>query len=238
MKKNTIEAIILAGGFGLRLKEVVDDIPKVMAPVNGRPFLEYILDYLYINNFNHLVFSVGYKNEIIKEHFKNEYKGMRIDYAIEKEPLGTGGGIKLAFQYIEGPRAIVLNGDTMFRIDYDRIYRFHFSSNSNFSIVLREVDNVDRFGAVETNEDGLITGFSEKNEKRGKGKINGGIYLIEKEFFTDLKFPDKFSIEKDGFEKYCDQYNFYGILSKGYFIDIGIPADYLKAQDEFKKFEN
>ncbi len=230
------EAIILAGGFGTRLKDVVSDVPKVMAPVNERPFLEYLLDYLDSNKFNHVVLSVGYKNEIIRKHFGNKYKSIKIDYAIEDKPLGTGGGIKKAFEYIRGYSALVLNGDTMFRIDMNRIFKFHFSKRSMFSIVLRELDRVDRYGTVTLDENHRIIGFEEKGKQTGPGLINGGIYLIDKNFFTTMDFPDKFSIEKDCFEKMYNFFPFYGLVSKQYFLDIGIPEDYQKAQDEFKKF--
>ena len=231
------EAIILAGGFGTRLKEVVNDIPKVMAPVKGRPFLEYILDYLEKNVFTHVVLSVGYKHEIIQEHFKDKYKSIHIDYAIEEEPLGTGGAIQMAFKQINGYRAMVFNGDTMFRVDMDKIVNFHFSKSSVFSLVLREVENVERYGVVEFNNDGKIIDFSEKGKNTGVGKINGGVYVIDKKFFEHMDFPEKFSMEKDGFEKMYESYPFYGILCKQYFIDIGVPDDYKRAQHEFEEFE-
>ena len=231
------EAIILAGGLGTRLKEVVNDVPKVMAPVNGRPFLEYVLDYLERNIFNHVVLSVGYKYEVIKKHFGNRYKSIEIDYAIEDEPLGTGGGIKKSFEFIKGFRALVLNGDTMFRIDMNKIFGFHFSKSADFSIVLREVDNVSRYGSVELDENQRVVRFNEKGEQTGKGNINGGIYLINKKFFEKNKFADKFSLEKDCFEKLYKTHPFYGIVCKQYFLDIGIPEDYKTAQDDFKKFE-
>ena len=230
------EAIILAGGFGTRLKDVVSDVPKVMAPVNERPFLEYLLDYLDSNEFNHIVLSVGYKNEVISKHFGNKYKSIKIDYAIEDKPLGTGGGIKKAFEYIRGYSTLVLNGDTMFRIDMNRIFEFHFSNRSMFSIVLRELDRVDRYGTVKLNGNHRITGFKEKGKQTGPGLINGGIYLIDKKFFLTRDFPDKFSIEKDCFEKMYNFFPFYGLVSKQYFLDIGIPEDYQRAQDEFKEF--
>jgi D-glycero-alpha-D-manno-heptose 1-phosphate guanylyltransferase len=231
------EAIILAGGLGTRLREVVSDVPKVMAPVRGRPFLEYILDYLEKNIYTHVVLSVGYKHEVIREHFKDRYKSIRIDYAIEEEPLGTGGAIQMAFQYINGFRAVVLNGDTMFRVDMDKLINFHFAKSAGFTIVLREVVDVERYGAVEINIENKVIGFSEKGENTGEGKINGGVYIIDKKFFEINDFPKKFSMEKDGFEKLYETYPFYGVLCKQYFIDIGVPDDYKRAQYEFEEFE-
>ena len=208
------EAIILAGGLGTRLKEVVNDVPKVMAPVNGRPFLEYVLDYLERNIFNHVVLSVGYKYEVIKKHFGNRYKSIEIDYAIEDEPLGTGGGIKKAFGKIESEAALVFNGDTFFDVDLKSLITFRDDNNSDIVIVLRLVNDVKRFGSITNDKENIITDFSEKNIKSGKGYINGGIYF---------------------FEKYHKSNKFYAFHSSSYFRDIGIPEDYFKAQDEFKK---
>ncbi|MCF8368603.1 MAG: nucleotidyltransferase family protein [Bacteroidales bacterium] len=232
----TQEAIILAGGKGTRLKEVVSDVPKVMAPINGRPFLEYVLDYLENYVVEHVVLSVGYMHKVIMDHFGNQYKSITIDYAIEEEALGTGGGIKKAFEYIHDNRAFVFNGDTMFRINLIRLFDFQISRETDFSMVLRQVDNVSRYGAVEYDDEKRITGFFEKGEQQGPGMINGGVYLIHKRFFNQHQFPDKFSIEKDCFEKMVNAYPFFGIVCKQYFLDIGIPEDYERAQHEFKEF--
>ena len=232
----TQEAIILAGGLGTRLNNVVKDLPKVMAPVNGRPFLEYLLDYLSDFVIEHVVLSVGYMKEPIMDHFGSQYKDIKIDYAIEEEPLGTGGAIKNAFNFIEGNRAFVLNGDTMFRLDLIRHFDFHSIRKTDFSITLREVEDVSRYGSVELDEDRKIIAFREKGDKRGKGFINGGVYLIHRRFFEKYAFPEKFSIEKDCLEALVDTGQFYGLVCRQYFIDIGIPEDYEKAQDEFKTF--
>jgi D-glycero-alpha-D-manno-heptose 1-phosphate guanylyltransferase len=230
------EAIILAGGLGTRLKEVVHDVPKVMAPVNGRPFLEYILDYLNHEVFTHVVLSVGYKHDIIINHFGNQYKSISIDYAIEEQPLGTGGGIKKAFEKVKGRKALVLNGDTMFAVNLDKLVSFHFAHQSNFTMALRQLDNVERYGSVSIDLNQRIYKFEEKGEYAGEGLINGGVYIINKKFFEENEFPDKFSIEKDAFEKMYLDYPFYGVICHRKFIDIGIPEDYKRAQDEFKEF--
>ncbi len=230
------EAIILAGGKGTRLQGVVNDVPKPMALVNGRPFLEYLLDYLDDNVFDHVVLSVGYKNEIIRDHFGNRYKSIDIDYAVEEEPLGTGGAIKKAFELIKERRALVFNGDTMFRLNIERLTYFHQAKSADITIVLREVDNVLRYGSVERDDEMKITGYNEKGTRNGFGLINGGVYLINKNFFDRNDFPEKFSIEKDCFEKMYDTCSIYGLKCRQYFIDIGIPEDYQKAQDDFKRF--
>ncbi len=232
------EAVILAGGLGTRLKTVIPDMPKAMAPVNGKPFLDYQLDYLQGVGVEHVVLSVGYKREMIIGHYGNRYGNMDIDYAVEKEPLGTGGGVKLAMQKVSGKSVLVMNGDTLFRINYRKFLNIHQSKNSKMSIVLREVDDVSRYGCIQTDVDGRITGFTEKGTSEGQGLINGGVYLMNKAFFESFHLPDKFSLEKDFFEKYYHRYPFYGILCRQYFIDIGIPEDYAKAQDDFKTFEH
>jgi len=231
------EAIILAGGLGTRLKEVVPDLPKAMAPVNGKPFLDYQLDYLDVFGINHIILSVGYLHEKIIGHYGNQYKNMRIDYAIEKEPLGTGGGMLLAMQKVEGSSVVVLNGDTFFMIDYKKFFDIHRGKESKLSIILREVVDVSRYGSVERDDSRVITGFFEKSKKKGTGYINGGIYLINKAFFLSNNLPEKFSLEKDFFEKIYKEHKIYGILCRQYFIDIGIPADYKRAQNDFKQFE-
>ncbi|MCX6250979.1 MAG: nucleotidyltransferase family protein [Bacteroidetes bacterium] len=233
-----MEAIILAGGFGTRLKSVVDDIPKSMALVNGHPFLEYLLNYLTGQGIHKVIFSVGYKNEQIRDYFKDHYKGMQICYAIEDEPLGTGGGIKNAFMQVDGDLAYTMNGDSLFRLDFSAMHKLHTTSVADITIALRYFTETDRYGTVKIDDNRKITGFIEKIEGLGGGYINGGVYLINRSFFEKQDFPQKFSIEKDCFEKFCKEARIFGYLSRGYFLDIGIPEDYQKAQDDFKRFED
>ena len=230
------EAVILAGGLGTRLREVVKDIPKSMAPVDGRPFLEYQLDYLHVFGVQRVILSVGYLRQAIMDHFGNDYNGIRIEYAIEEEPLGTGGGLKLAMQKASEVNIPVLNGDTFFMIDFKKLIDIHRGKESKLTIVLREMEDVSRYGTIERNDDRQITAFHEKSEKSGKGFINGGIYLINRRFFLEQDLPEKFSLEKDFFENIYKTHKIYGILCRQYFIDIGVPEDYAKAQHDFKEF--
>lgn len=229
---NPKEAIILAGGFGTRLQGVVKDLPKPMAPVNGRPFLTYILDYLIEYHYTKVVLSVGYLHEIIEEFFGTQYKSLEIDYAVETEPLGTGGGILFAFSKCKTDDVLVINGDTMFKVDLDEFEHFHQDKGCLLSIVLREVEDVARYGSVVIGGNGMITLFSEKQASVGRGLINGGIYLIDRKLFDKYPQPQKFSFEKDLMTKCYTQEMFYGMPSDGYFIDIGIPEDYARAQRE------
>lgn len=227
------EAIILAGGLGTRLRSVVKDVPKPMATINGRPFLEYILDYLNKYNFERIILAVGYKSDVIKNHFGNSYKELNIKYSEEREPLGTGGAIKKALMFSEERDVLILNGDTFFVIDLIRFYKFHAEKKSNLTIALKKKRNIERYGAVLIDEDGKILGFFEKNYVN-EGLINGGIYILNKPFFLSLNFSDKFSFEKEFLERYYNMYSFYGMIFDSYFIDIGTPEDYEKAKKELK----
>jgi D-glycero-alpha-D-manno-heptose 1-phosphate guanylyltransferase len=233
-----LEAIILAGGFGTRLHQVVSELPKSMALVNGRPFIEYLLNYLRGQGITKFIFSVGYKKDVIRAHLQNQFKNIPVEYAVEEEPLGTGGGIKNAFKMIEGKSAFVLNGDSMFRMGMSALSQLHNDNNADITIALRFLEDTDRFGSVEINDEKRITGFREKGSDNGPGYINGGIYLINKSFLIDRDFPEIFSIEKDCFERYFKESRFFGFPSRGYFLDIGIPEDFYRAQNEFRPFED
>lgn len=228
------EAVILAGGLGTRLREVVSDIPKSMAPVNGKPFLEYQLAYLQSWGVDHVVLSVGYKHEVIMEHFGEQFQDIRIDYALEEKPLGTGGGIRLALQKINGQAAFILNGDTFFEVNLQRLHDLYRIKSADLCMALHFCDDVSRYGTVEIDEDGRITGFHEKGKQQGEGFMNGGVYFFKKAYFDSFDFPEKFSLENDFFEKHFREEHFYGLKCYSYFIDIGIPEDYKRAQHEFK----
>ena len=233
-----MEAIILAGGFGTRLQKVVNDLPKSMALINNKPFLEYLLNFLTGQGIQKVIFSVGYKREIIQDYFKDHYKHLSISYAIEQEPLGTGGGILNALDQVEAESAFALNGDSMFRIDLQAMQLLHRKKEADLTIALRYLDDTSRFGTVQIDAEKRVTGFFEKNPDSDPGYINGGIYLINKKFLVASSFGKKFSIEKDCFEKCYMASGIFGYPAKGYFMDIGIPEDYMTAQDEFKRFDD
>jgi len=230
-----MEAIILAGGFGTRLRPAVNDLPKSMASINGRPFLEFLLDRLIQYKIKHVILSVGFMHEHIMDHFKSGYKNIKISYAIEHEPLGTGGGIRMAMKHATSDDVLVLNGDTLFMLDLNAFSDFHFIRKSLFSLALRQVESVSRYGSVMIDSEGLITGFAEKNTSAGSGLINAGIYLISRKYFSDYSLPEVFSLEKDFIEKVYKADQFYGFPGSDYFIDIGIPEDYNRAQAEFRQ---
>ncbi|MCX6307134.1 MAG: nucleotidyltransferase family protein [Bacteroidetes bacterium] len=231
-----MEAIVLAGGFGTRLQKMVSDVPKSMALINQRPFLEYLFDYLVLQGVTSIVLSVGYKHEMISGHFGEQYKTLSIQYAIETEPLGTGGGIRLALWKINGLRALVMNGDSLFKLDYKALMEFHLKKKADATLALRKLKDTGRYGRVSVNRSRRITGFEEKGLSAAPGYINGGVYIVEKYFLMEPEFRGRFSMEKDCFEQYYPAANFFGFPAEGYFLDIGIPEDYLKAQHEFASF--
>ena len=232
MDSKNYPAIILAGGLGTRLRSVINDLPKPMAPVNGNPFLHYIFQYLVREGVKHVVLSVGYKHEAIKEFFGDAYMGIKIQYSVEEEPLGTGGGIKQAFDLIDGP-AYVLNGDTFFGVNLWALNEFYFDTKSDIALAIKPLENFDRYGTVQMDATNRLTKFEEKKFVE-KGLINGGIYFFDKQLWNKVDVAQKFSFEKDVLEKYVADLRFSGDVFNGYFIDIGIPEDYNKAQHDFK----
>ena len=225
------EAIILAGGFGTRLRTVVADIPKPMAPVKNRPFLEYILVYLKKYDIKKIILSTGFKHEIIYKYFGEKYQGLDIIYSFENEPLGTGGAIQQALLKSSDKDVLILNGDSLFKIDLRELINFHLEQ-STFTLALKKVNEVSRFGHVEIDVNSHILRFCEKGEISGSGLINAGVYIFNKNMFEQLSLPVKFSIEKHFFQQFYKFLNFRGLVCEGYFVDIGVPDSYVRAQKE------
>lgn len=230
LNKNIKEAIILAGGKGTRLQSVVSNVPKPMALIGKKPFLMLLLQYLQSQGIEKVVLSVGYMYEIIQETFGESFNGLSISYSIESKPLGTGGAIAKAMTMVESQSVLVLNGDSFIKIDLEEIERKIPTSENHSLLVLKEMSNVSRYGSVVL-KDEVITAFEEKQFKE-KALINAGVYVLNKDIFKDKNLPEKFSFEKDFLEKEVEKENLRGIITNGYFIDIGVPEDYQKAQIE------
>ena len=228
------EAIILAGGLGTRLRSTVPDLPKCMAPVAGRPFLSFVIDYLRMQGVERFIFSLGYRWGLIEEFLKNEYPTLNYTSVIEEEPLGTGGAIRLAIQKASSNEVVIANGDTLFKVNTREVFATHEANNSECTLALKPMLNFDRYGVVEIDERGRIVSFKEK-QFYATGLINGGIYILNKKQFLARQLPEKFSFEKDYLEKFCTEATFYGSVQNGYFIDIGIPEDYQRAQSELER---
>ncbi len=226
-----MEAIILAGGLGTRLRTAVSELPKAMAPIHGRPFLEILFDFLIKNGVDRLILSVGYKSEAIKDHFGNKYRDVELVYSLEETQLGTGGAVALAMAFVQGEHVIVANGDSFFLADFDGLIKSHLKSRADISLSLKPMKNFSRYGTVILDGENRIKAFEEKRDV-SEGIINGGLYVFNTASFMALNMSGKFSLERDVFENKVDQLYLNGFITDGYFIDIGIPADFQKAQIE------
>ncbi len=228
------QAIILAGGLGTRLRSVVNDLPKCMAPVAGRPFLFYIINYLRLQGVEQFIFSLGYKHEIIEAYLKDQFSTLRYQCSIEEDPLGTGGAIQLACQMATETNVIVANGDTLFRINGKEMLSFHGGHDADCTMALKAMTHFDRYGVVELDDQGIVTHFKEKRYY-DQGLINGGQYILHVPNFLSKKLPVAFSFEKEYLQNFYSQRKIAGIIQHGYFIDIGIPEDYKRVQEELKQ---
>lgn len=228
------DCIILAGGLGTRLRSVVAEKPKVLAPINEKAFLYYVIRHLQENKINNIILSTGYLHEQIEYWCKENFPSINFEFAIEEEPLGTGGGILNAMQKAKYDHVLILNGDTFFDIDYEKLYTHHTISNAACSLGLKYLENFNRYGCVQLNEKNQVTGFMEKSF-RESGLINAGVYLVNRNLFLQQNFPAKFSFEKEYLEVIYSTGNLYGFSFENYFIDIGIPEDFEKAQNDFKQ---
>jgi D-glycero-alpha-D-manno-heptose 1-phosphate guanylyltransferase len=225
--------IILAGGLGTRLRSAVSDLPKCMAPVAGRPFIGYVIDHLRQQGIQHFIFALGYKNEAFLDFLSTHLPGGNYTLSVEPEPLGTGGAVRLACTHTTEKNVLVANGDTLFTIQVSRLASFHHLHDADCTLSLKPMHRFDRYGVVELNPDHSIRHFKEKQYYES-GYINGGVYMLNAERLLSEDLPEKFSFEQDYLEKYYQQRKMYGQIQDEYFIDIGIPTDYERAQKELR----
>jgi D-glycero-alpha-D-manno-heptose 1-phosphate guanylyltransferase len=227
-----MEAIILAGGLGTRLQSVVADVPKCMAPINNIPFISFIVKYLQNEGVTKFIFSLGYKSDIVINFLNEKFKDLDKEFVIETEPLGTGGAIKKACEATTEEDVLVVNADTIFNIPLATLLAFHKYNKSNCTLALKELHNFYRYGIVEYKSDYTIHKFKEKQFCE-QGTINGGVYALNVKEFISNDFPEKFSFEKDYLEKHVYENKFYGLKFDHYFIDIGIPQDYKRFEEDY-----
>ncbi|EKD82345.1 MAG: hypothetical protein ACD_39C01350G0003 [uncultured bacterium] len=231
-----IDAIILAGGLGTRLRDVVDDRPKVLAQVKNRPFLDFILDAL--SSWNHVsrvVLAVGYMSERVIEHYgRNRNYPFEIEFSVEKKLLGTGGAIKQALSLTRSKQVIVLNGDSFVEVDLNKLLNSHVTNGQGMTLTMVEVDNASRFGRVVSGSDGKIISFLEKSADSAAGFINAGVYLIERDLFDDVAEDTVVSLERDLMPVFLKR-GIYGHKTTGKFIDIGTPDSYGASNSFFEQ---
>ncbi|KTD24145.1 nucleotidyltransferase family protein [Legionella maceachernii] len=228
----TTTAVILAGGLGTRLRTVVSDVPKPMAPIHGRPFLEYLLDYWIAQGIKRFVLSIGYKYEIIVGHFGDSYKGVALDYVIESTPMGTGGGLLLAIQKIEADTSfLVLNGDTYFAVNLQQLVQFAQENAADWCLSLFTTNNTARYMGMDVLPEGEIKSLTPKKEQLSC-LANGGVYWVRQQALMKNKIipGDKISLENDILSQaLLSKQRLFGLAFHGIFIDIGVPDDYQRA---------
>ena len=227
------EAIVLAGGLGTRLREAVPGLPKCMAPVNERPFIEYVIRHLQSQGIHRFIFSLGYRSEAFTGFLAEILSRENYEIVIENEPLGTGGAIQFASRKTSQENVAIVNGDSIFKIDLKKQSEFHVLHHADCTLALKPMLHFDRYGAVELHPDNSIALFKEK-QYVDSGMINGGVYLLNIPRFLEKALPEKFSFETDYLQQFYTEGNIYGLAQDAYFIDIGIPEDYIRAQTELK----
>ena len=231
MPGSITEAIILAGGLGTRLRSAVPDLPKCMAPVNGVPFIAYVVNHFQTQGIENFIFALGYKSEAFESFLRSSLPSGNYALSIENEPLGTGGAVRLACSKTRQPDVIVANGDTLFRIRVGELAAFHAQKNAQCTLALKPMKAFSRYGVVELDEHQSVKSFAEKRYFE-EGLINGGVYALNIPAFLQKDLPPKFSFEKEYLEKFYKEGEIFGMAADEYFIDIGVPEDYGRAQVE------
>jgi len=224
-----VEAIILAGGMGTRLRRILPDCPKPMALIGGRPFLELIIEKLATKGFNRIILSLGYLAEVIQSYFGSHFCGVALSYVVEKQPLGTGGGMRLAMQESSEDHVFVFNGDTYLDLEVNLI-EAQWQVHRVPIIVGCWVPNATRYGQL-LSDAGYVTGFSKKGVN-GSGLINAGCYVLNSCQLNYFSPNTAFSFESDYLQKAVTTHLFELFVTQGVFIDIGVPEDYYRAQIE------
>jgi NDP-sugar pyrophosphorylase family protein len=227
-----VTGVILAGGEGTRLRAVVSDRPKVLAPVHGRPFLFYLVDQLAQAGVREVVLCTGYQAEMIEAELGERYKSLSLRYSREDEPLGTGGALRLALPHCSSDPILAMNGDSFMDADLAAFWSWFSEKGLDAALLLTEVGDTRRYGRVKVGEDGLILGFEEKNAASGPGWINAGIYILKKSVLSFIALGRPYSLEQDLFPRLAGK-NLYGYPAAGRFIDIGTPESYRAAEKFF-----
>ncbi len=227
-----MQALILVGGAGTRLRPVLAQLNKPMAPVAGRPFLEYLFLQLKKREVEEVTLCVGYKADLIQSYFgTGDRWGMRVSYSYETDFRGTAGALKLAENLIHEENFFVMNGDSLFDIELHALMHYHRDMKATATLALAHVDDTQRYGAVGLNELGRIVSFIEKRQGKTEGLINGGVYAFARKMLEFIPGGQPVSLEQDILPGLIER-GLYGLPSKGYFVDIGVPTDYMRLQSD------
>lgn len=231
MANSITEAILLAGGLGTRLQGVVPNLPKCMAPVAGQPFINHVIGYLQQAGIQRFIFSLGYMGEQVEKHVRETYPQLETVFVTEATPLGTGGAIQWAGKQAISTDIAVVNGDTLFKVDFASLATLHHSKEAACTLALKPIQQSDRYGCVTVDATGRSTQFIEKKGQE-PALINGGVYILNMPLFLQTPLAAPFSFEKDYLEAFYLQHKIYGQVQDAYFIDIGVPEDYARAEEE------
>jgi NDP-sugar pyrophosphorylase family protein len=226
---NAISVAILAGGLGSRLRPVVADRPKVLAPVGGRPYLTYLLDRLGDLGFREAVLLTGFRAEQVRDALGDSYAGMRLVHSREPQPLGTAGALRRALTYLSAPTVLVLNGDSFCNADLDRFWWYHCLRRADVSLVVSRATDTARFGKVRLTPDARVNGFDEKDPAGGPGWINAGIYLLRRTLIEEIEQGKAVSLENTLFPDWVRHKRFYAYRTRFGCLDIGTPQSYAEA---------
>lgn len=231
---NSLEAVILAGGLGTRLRSVVADRPKVLATVAGRPFITRLLDQLVATGINRVVLCTGYKAELVEATLGESYRGMTLVYSVESEPLGTGGAVRLALAKLNASTVLMMNGDSFCAADLSSFTTTHAARQAKASMLLTEMPDTSRFGRVEFAADGHVTAFIEKGQVAGPGWINAGIYLLDRTLLAEIEPGRAVSLEREVFPTWVAQRTLMADALGKRFLDIGTPESFAAAESFFQ----
>ena len=234
VRTKDIDVIILCGGLGSRLNTVVDDRPKSMGEINGRPFLDILVDYVACFGFTRFILCTGFKGDLIKRYYENKRGRLIFVVSNEDQPLGTAGAIKNAESFIESDMFLVLNGDSLCEIDIEDFIKFHIGKGALISIAVTTMESPVEYGVIRLDKDQKIISFGEKIPVNGNDLINAGMYLFDKKILKEIPSGQKLSLEYDLFPGILDK-GLYGYVTEKRLFDIGTPERLTMAKDYFRE---
>jgi D-glycero-alpha-D-manno-heptose 1-phosphate guanylyltransferase len=223
-----MEAIILSGGLGTRLRSVVREVPKSMAPIEGKPFLSLLVAYLTRRGFSRVILALGYKHKLVEDYFDTHPMGVPVEYSVESVPLGTGGATRQALGVARDDSVFVLNGDTFADIDFAGLASTHRQRGAKATVCLAHVDDASRYGTVDLDADQRVVGFREKSNGDA-GLVNAGVYLMERNYALERWPVGSFLLERDVLPSMAAEGVLFGFIGASVFHDIGTPESYKSA---------
>jgi len=224
-----LDVVILAGGLGTRLRPLFPHYPKVMVPVNDKPFLRYLIEQVQSFGACRIILALGYLNEVVQQYVKSQnWKNLEIVTSVESTPLGTGGALRSVSPFIKSENVLVMNGDSFCESNLEAFCAWHFERDADATLLLTKTSDTKRYGRVQVDADGLVLNFEEKGGKSGPGWINAGVYLLNHRLFLTIPVSGTVSLEREMFPAWIGR-GLYGYKSQGRFLDIGTPESYAAA---------